>query len=91
MNSQDAADAYFNSGNAKSDSGDYQGAIADYDKAIEINPQNAAYYYNRGYANYKLGDRRNQCIDVMKAASLGDAASVQLLSGKFGDWCRDMS
>ena len=33
------ADNSFNSGVDKYDQGDYQGSIADYDKAIEINPQ----------------------------------------------------
>jgi tetratricopeptide (TPR) repeat protein len=32
----------------KSDLGDNKGAIADYTKAIEVNPQYAEAYYNRG-------------------------------------------
>ena len=40
----------FNSGNAKSELGDYRGAIQDYNKAIELNPKYANAYYNRGNA-----------------------------------------
>ena len=34
----DYADAYTNRGNAKSELEDYEGTIADYDRAIELNP-----------------------------------------------------
>jgi tetratricopeptide (TPR) repeat protein len=30
-------------------------AIKDYDLALEINPNNAEIYINRGFAKYKLG------------------------------------
>ena len=33
-----------------------QGAIEDYNKAIEINPQYAEAFNNRGIAKYALGD-----------------------------------
>ena len=39
-----------NRGNAKDDLGDKKGAIADYSKAIAIDPQYAYAYYNRGNA-----------------------------------------
>ena len=44
------ADAYYNRGNAKRKSEDYQGAIADYTEAIEINPRHGDAYGNRGIA-----------------------------------------
>jgi tetratricopeptide (TPR) repeat protein len=37
--------------------GDKNGAIADYTKAIEINPQYAKAYYNRGIVKKDLGDK----------------------------------
>ena len=39
---------YFNRAIKKEDDGDYYGAISDYDKVIEINPNEANAYYNRG-------------------------------------------
>ncbi|MDA9290214.1 tetratricopeptide repeat protein [bacterium] len=41
------AEEYFDSGYDKAKAKDHYGAIADYTKAIEINP-NANAYYNRG-------------------------------------------
>ena len=47
-------------GNAKRHKGDYEGAIEDYNKAIELfgkdNPDAAESYYNRGAAKKKKGD-----------------------------------
>ncbi len=45
---QNSAEEYFYSGNEKANSGDLQGAIEDYNKAIELNPKHAEAYYNRG-------------------------------------------
>ena len=39
---------YFDSAKIKYDRGDYTGAIADYDKAIELDPNYALAYTNRG-------------------------------------------
>jgi tetratricopeptide (TPR) repeat protein len=59
--------AYINRGFAKSDSGDNQGAIADYDKAISINPAYPEAYNNRGYVKQKLGDNQGAIADYEKA------------------------
>ena len=50
-----SAETYFTWGNTKYDLGDYKGAIADYDSAIRLNPDNANTYYNRGTAKGDLG------------------------------------
>jgi len=39
---------YYNRGVDKSDVGDYKGALFDYNKAIEMNPEFVDAYYNRG-------------------------------------------
>ena len=39
---------FYKSGNKKFDEGDYQGAIDDYSKAIELDPENPEIYIKRG-------------------------------------------
>ena len=39
---------FYKSGNKKFDEGDYQGAIDDYTKAIELDPENSEIYVKRG-------------------------------------------
>ena len=43
-------------GLAKADAGDYDAAIADYDRAIAVNPDYAPAYNNRGLAKAGKGD-----------------------------------
>ncbi len=57
------AEAYFNRGLAKYYQEDYTGAIADYTKAIEIDPKLAAAYYNRGAAKARLKDYTGAIAD----------------------------
>ena len=51
--SQSAA-SYYSDGEAKFSSGDYVGAIAGYDAAIRLNPNDSSAYFRRGYAKYRL-------------------------------------
>ena len=44
--------------------------IVDYNKAIEINPQDADAYYNRGIAKYDLGDYQGAIVDYSKAIEI---------------------
>jgi tetratricopeptide (TPR) repeat protein len=50
------AEDYYNSGLDKYDQQDYKGSIADYNKAIELNPNLAEAYNNRGNAKSGLKD-----------------------------------
>ena len=70
---------------------DYQGAIADYNKAIAINPQDADAYGNRGITKgIGFSDDNGACDDFKKAASLGDEYRINWLNSEEGAWCRNM-
>ena len=66
-----SATQYFNQGVEKYEAGNYQGAINDFTKALEINPQNADAYYNRGIARGLVNDLEGACRDWRKAADFG--------------------
>ena len=52
-------------------SGNYQGAITYYTKALEINPQGASVPYNyRGDAKHKLKDYQGATADYTKAIEI---------------------
>jgi tetratricopeptide (TPR) repeat protein len=72
--SNDASD-YLNRGVSKYFLDDYSGAIADYTKAIEIDPNYTSAYYSRGFSKYYLDDRFGACKDGRKAQELGYDAS----------------
>ena len=50
-----------------------QGALDDYNKAIEINPQYAKAFNNRGIAKHDLGDKQGALEDYNKAIELNPA------------------
>ncbi len=57
------ANAYTSRGLARYRKGDVDGAIADYELAIQINPGLAAAYLNRGNTRYGKGDRDGALAD----------------------------
>ena len=56
-----------NRGVAKSELGDYQGAVTDCDEAIRLNPRNSDAWSNRGLAKIKLGDYQDAITDCDEA------------------------
>jgi len=64
------AEEYFYRGYDKSNKGDYNGAISDYTKAIEINPNFADAYYNRGSSKNDLKDYYGAVSDYTKAIEI---------------------
>ena len=64
------ADVYYKRGEAWSIKGDYDRAIANYDKAIEINPIFVAAYNNRGNAYSKKGQHDQAISDYTKAIEI---------------------
>ena len=61
------AAAYFGRGHAR---GDYEGAIADYTKAIELDPNYASAYYQRGIARNNKKDLDGAIADFTKAIEI---------------------
>ena len=66
----DYALAYYNRGLAKIHLEDYNGAISDNTKAIELNPDYAMAYNNRGYSKSILEDYNGAIADYNKAIEL---------------------
>jgi tetratricopeptide (TPR) repeat protein len=64
------AEAYFNRGVDLQKKGDYDRAIANYSKAIEINPRLAEVYTNRGFAYLLKGQYDKAIADSNKAIEL---------------------
>ena len=54
----------------KGESGDFHGAISDFNKVIEINPRNPNAYYNRGRAKNALEDYAGAISDYSKAIEI---------------------
>jgi len=62
--------AYVGRGVARGNLGDDSGALADYNKAIEIKPDYAEAYNNRGVARRNLGDYSGALADYNKAIEI---------------------
>ena len=60
--------------------GNYKGAIADYDKAIKLNPKDAKAYNNRGGTKNMLGDYKGAIADWEKAIELNPSYKKVLQS-----------
>ena len=61
---------FYKSGNKKFDEGDYQGAIDDYSKAIELDPENPEIYISRALCKKFSKDYKGAIDDSTKAIEL---------------------
>ena len=88
-----SAEDYFNSGQLKGKLQDYSGALSDFNKAIELDPNYDKAYYNRGkiqvYLNnyYDANEDYTKCIEVSSTKAVIAAAYVNrgLLKADFDD------
>lgn len=70
VSSAPKADDFLLQAEDKYKKGDYRGAIADYDQAIQLDRKNASAYVNRGVARHELGDKKGAIADYDKAIQL---------------------
>ncbi|MEI7933428.1 MAG: tetratricopeptide repeat protein, partial [Chlorobiaceae bacterium] len=75
----DDAKSYYSSAEEKFGSGDYQGAIADDNKAIELDPSYAEAYTGRAAAKFRMGDKPGAIADYTRAIEL-DPKSAEALN-----------
>jgi tetratricopeptide (TPR) repeat protein len=78
-------DEYVLRGEVKKAMGDPMGAIADYNRAIELNDVNAEAYFYRGATRVHLGNKLDGCRDLGKATRLKWDESEEL----FRKFCQD--
>ena len=69
---EEDAEIYYNQGNAYKKNGQYDKAISDFTKAIEINPKHADAYYTRGVVYYYKEDYEKALDDFYTAQRLGN-------------------
>ncbi|MBO3458983.1 tetratricopeptide repeat protein [Aetokthonos hydrillicola Thurmond2011] len=61
---------FLNRGRERFQRGDYKGAIADFNHALVLNPNDANVYYNRAVLLHELGDDLNAVSDFDRAIEL---------------------
>tara|TARA_Y100001968_G_scaffold16854_2_gene13367 strand:- start:2580 stop:2897 length:318 start_codon:yes stop_codon:yes gene_type:complete len=79
VNANRRASFYFNRAFKKAETANDVGSIAHYNKAIELDPEDALAYYNRGIAKGNLDDMSAACVDWIKSASLGDEDAAEFV------------
>ena len=62
---------YYDRGNFYARHKEYEDAVKDYDRALELNPNLAEAYYNRGITKVKMGKNGEGLRDLSKAGELG--------------------
>jgi len=79
IDSKDAR-AYCNRGNAYIEKGQYDKAVFDYNKALEINSKDPQVFFNRGVAYYSIQEYDKSWADIKKAQDLGYQIPLDFLA-----------
>lgn len=88
---EDQSQEYLMHGIHKALSGDYSGAIEQYDLALQLAPANAEAYYNRGVAYFSMGHSDNALKDFDRAIAItpsmaeayGNRGTIRLQIGEY--------
>jgi len=64
---------------AKIEVKDYEGAIEDFSQAIDIAPEFAMAFSNRGVVKITIGNKDDGCADLKNAISLGNVVATELI------------
>jgi tetratricopeptide (TPR) repeat protein len=84
---QGSSGNYFTSAAQKYQQGDYQGALNDYNRAIQINPRNANAYYNRGLLKAtKFQDAQGALADYDRAIKIKPSYDAAYNQGALADY-----
>ena len=75
-------------GNVSSALKDYRSALEDYNKAIELDPEFAEAYFNRGLTQIFLGNNKQGILDLSKAGELGVVSAYNIIK-RFTDNTRE--
>jgi len=70
IQTKETAETYLNQGVAYSQKGEFERAVSNYNKAIEVNPKFAVAYLNRGFTYSKLGEYDRAISDYSKATEI---------------------
>lgn len=79
---KDAA-TFASRGNKKFQYDDFKGAIADFNKAIELKPADTNYYQGRAISKFKLNDKTGAKADLEIAVELGCIDAKEILRKYF--------
>jgi Flp pilus assembly protein TadD len=78
----DNVEAYSSRGAIYAKLGQYQPAIQDLNKAIQLQPDYTLAYNNRANVYLNLGNKELGCYDARKACALGNCKTLEAAKGK---------
>ncbi len=79
LSSDVTVDDFLKKGDMKMNNGDFKGALEEYQKAMQLSPENSASIYNVGLAKFLLKDKTGACKAWQQSASIGNSEAKDML------------
>ena len=79
------ADAYQNRGVIKNSLKLFPEALADFNQALKLNPDNGGIHLGRGISKFYLGDKTGACEDWQMASARGATDAAALIT----EYCKE--